>query len=398
VTKLSEEIDMEKKSIGSFIAALRKANGMTQQEVADRLKVSNKTVSKWERDESYPEITLIPVIAELFGVTSDEILRGERIPRNELAADGPDVKTDKRARWIIARNITRYKNMSFLSLALVFAGLVCMFTISYALYRPVLAFGIFLLLIIAGILLEIIQFNNTNMSIRDNDIFEDREELLKPLSNCRNRYTFLVIAADITAVIFSLPIVLLRDPYFVNSVILVKSYVALIPLLGIASSTICKLLYRIVKKNFAMRKEDRNADLWPRKRMNRMNLLHGGFLAAQYLIILGTKAGEAGRSSGYLAVAALFLPYIVIIISIPVFMVSAKDRNGKILFALAGLRNLLYGYIGLYLAFFIIFRYLQPGSFVFVQFPENFFIWMWAGLIVTVFYDLFRYKAYDRKQ
>lgn len=389
---------MEKKSIGSFIAALRKANGMTQQEVADRLKVSNKTVSKWERDESYPEITLIPVIAELFGVTSDEILRGERIPGNELAAEGPDVKTDKRARWIIARNITRYKNMSFLALALSFAGLVCMFTVSYALYRPVLAFGIFLLLIIAGILLEIIQINNTNMSIRDNDIFEDREELLKPLLNCRNRYTFLVIAADITAVIFSLPIVLFRDSYLVNSVILVKSYVALIPLLGIASSIICNLFYRIVKKNFAMRKENHNADLWPRKRMNRMNLLHGGFLAAQYLIILGTKAGEAGRSSGYLAVTALFLPYIVIIISIPVFMVSAKDRNGKILFALAGLRNLLYGYIGLYLAFFIIFRYMQPGSFVFVQFPENFFIWLWAGLIVTVFYDLFRYKVYDRKQ
>ena len=38
---------MEKKTMGSFLAALRKAKGMTQQEVADRLNVSNKTVSKW---------------------------------------------------------------------------------------------------------------------------------------------------------------------------------------------------------------------------------------------------------------------------------------------------------------------------------------------------------------
>ena len=67
---------MTKNSIGSFLAALRKARGMTQQEVADRLNVSNKTVSKWERDEGYPEITMIPALAELFDVTADEILRG----------------------------------------------------------------------------------------------------------------------------------------------------------------------------------------------------------------------------------------------------------------------------------------------------------------------------------
>ncbi|HHW74983.1 MAG TPA: helix-turn-helix transcriptional regulator, partial [Firmicutes bacterium] len=74
---------MEKKTMGAFIAALRKAGGMTQQEVADRLSVSNKTISKWERDEGYPEITIIPALAELFDVTSDEILRGGRIPQQD---------------------------------------------------------------------------------------------------------------------------------------------------------------------------------------------------------------------------------------------------------------------------------------------------------------------------
>lgn len=64
---------MERKTIGSFIAALRKANGMTQKELADRLLVSDKAVSRWERDECAPDISLIPVIAELFGVTSDEL-------------------------------------------------------------------------------------------------------------------------------------------------------------------------------------------------------------------------------------------------------------------------------------------------------------------------------------
>ena len=48
-----------------FFAALRKANGLTQQDVADRLNVSNKAVSRWERDECAPDISLIPAIAEM---------------------------------------------------------------------------------------------------------------------------------------------------------------------------------------------------------------------------------------------------------------------------------------------------------------------------------------------
>ncbi|MBE6655227.1 MAG: helix-turn-helix transcriptional regulator [Ruminococcaceae bacterium] len=69
---------MERKSIGSFIAVLRKANGLTQRELADKLSISDKAVSRWERDETAPDLSLIPAIAEIFGVTSDELLRGER--------------------------------------------------------------------------------------------------------------------------------------------------------------------------------------------------------------------------------------------------------------------------------------------------------------------------------
>ena len=70
---------MEKKTTGTFISALRKANGITQQELADMLNISNKAVSRWERDECAPDITLIPALAEILGVTCDELLKGERI-------------------------------------------------------------------------------------------------------------------------------------------------------------------------------------------------------------------------------------------------------------------------------------------------------------------------------
>ena len=54
---------MEKKTIGGFIAALRKANGMTQKDLAERLNVSDKTVSRWERDDGAPDLAAIPAIA-----------------------------------------------------------------------------------------------------------------------------------------------------------------------------------------------------------------------------------------------------------------------------------------------------------------------------------------------
>ena len=72
---------MEKKSIGAFLAVLRKANGFTQQEVADRLSVSNRTVSSWECDSALPDILLLPALAELYGVTADEILARKRCRR-----------------------------------------------------------------------------------------------------------------------------------------------------------------------------------------------------------------------------------------------------------------------------------------------------------------------------
>lgn len=61
---------------GAFLAALRKSKGMTQQEVGDRLNVSNKTISKWESGGGFPEITLLPDLAKLYGVTVDEVLAG----------------------------------------------------------------------------------------------------------------------------------------------------------------------------------------------------------------------------------------------------------------------------------------------------------------------------------
>lgn len=74
---------MPKQSMGEFMATLRKANGYTQQEVSDKLNVSNRTLSSWETDRTLPDVLMLPAIADLYGVTVDELLRGERTTAKE---------------------------------------------------------------------------------------------------------------------------------------------------------------------------------------------------------------------------------------------------------------------------------------------------------------------------
>lgn len=68
---------MDARNTGALIAARRKALGMTQKQLAERLLVSDKAVSKWENGASYPEVTLLPPLAQLLGITVDELLAGE---------------------------------------------------------------------------------------------------------------------------------------------------------------------------------------------------------------------------------------------------------------------------------------------------------------------------------
>ena len=61
------------KTMGEVLKELRKANGMTQEQVAETLNVSFQSVSRWENGLSYPDITLVPIIARLFEVSTDTL-------------------------------------------------------------------------------------------------------------------------------------------------------------------------------------------------------------------------------------------------------------------------------------------------------------------------------------
>jgi transcriptional regulator with XRE-family HTH domain len=80
---------MDSKKTGEFIAQLRKEKRITQSELADLIGVTNKAVSRWETGEGFPEISFLPQLAKILGVTTDEILNGERSTKIE------DTKSEK---------------------------------------------------------------------------------------------------------------------------------------------------------------------------------------------------------------------------------------------------------------------------------------------------------------
>ena len=69
---------MDNEKMGQFILELRKSHQMTQKELAVKLNVSDKAVSKWERGLSCPDISLLLPISNILGVTTTELLNGER--------------------------------------------------------------------------------------------------------------------------------------------------------------------------------------------------------------------------------------------------------------------------------------------------------------------------------
>ena len=66
---------MKKQTLGTTIASLRKEKGMTQMELAEQLGVTDKAVSKWERDLSCPDVNSLPTLAKVLGISVDDLMQ-----------------------------------------------------------------------------------------------------------------------------------------------------------------------------------------------------------------------------------------------------------------------------------------------------------------------------------
>ena len=202
---------MEKKTIGNFISALRKANGMTQKELGEKLFVSDKTVSRWECDECTPELSLIPSIAEIFGITTDELLRGERnnpdresIVSEDLASK-QKAKSDKQFKLMLDRNSRKYKNLTLISVGITIFGFIAALIANVGFSKGLIAFCLATAFCVASEICQICFVINARISPdEDDDTYNDKIQV----ANTSAIKTAVVITfVNVLLLAFCLPLV-----------------------------------------------------------------------------------------------------------------------------------------------------------------------------------------------
>ena len=126
---------MNNKTLGQFIAELRKEKGFTQRELSEMLQVSDKTISHWERDESSPDISILPELSAIFGITVDELLKKEKNPPPCAEVIPPQSENDMKEKEKAEKNsaaITtedRFRRYRLLSLVGTFFGALALVTV-----------------------------------------------------------------------------------------------------------------------------------------------------------------------------------------------------------------------------------------------------------------------------
>lgn len=190
---------MEKKTLGSFIATLRKANGMTQKELADKLNVSDKTISRWERDEGEPDLFQIPIIADIFSVTCDELLHGEKT-NTQLKAEKHNVDSLRVA-------FSQYTRCTYIAISISALGIIIAFISNFAFLKGVLGFFLGLIFYFLSLLLQAIFINKAFFSVD-----ESHKEEISSFKKKVITLSEFSIGTSITFIGFTLPL-LLADSY-----------------------------------------------------------------------------------------------------------------------------------------------------------------------------------------
>ena len=235
---------MERKSIGAFISALRKSNGMTQKELAEKLCVSDKAVSRWERDESAPDLYLIPVIAEIFGVTSDELLLGKRIIKNDGdEKDEPNIKSEKIIKNLAASAKTKFFNKSVICFMISVIGFILELILNFAVFRMDLAFFISLIFFAVSAAMAAVFSINAMQSLNFDDVKNDNIEKTKRYIA---RKTESVIFASFILTAFSLPLIIFKDSYNVYVKLNFSSWFFAGIIFSLIAAVICVISHSVV--------------------------------------------------------------------------------------------------------------------------------------------------------
>lgn len=115
---------MDQQKTGAFLKTLRKEKNLTQEQMAEQLNVSNRTVSRWETGSNMPDISMLVEIAEFFDVSIPEIIKGER--RNQDMKDEVKEVAETMSDYATAEKETLIKSIRRISIIGLIALLIYM--------------------------------------------------------------------------------------------------------------------------------------------------------------------------------------------------------------------------------------------------------------------------------
>ncbi len=105
---------MDQVKVGEFLASLRKEKGLTQESLAERIGVTNKTISRWETGTYMPDIEMLLILGEQFDVTVNELLCGER-----LSDEAIRTKSESNIKYLAAKNKKHIKKICLIAMVVV---------------------------------------------------------------------------------------------------------------------------------------------------------------------------------------------------------------------------------------------------------------------------------------
>lgn len=139
---------MDAIKIGQFIKSLRKELSLTQREIAERLNVSEKTISKWETGKGFPEISLMLPLCKLFDINMNELLSGEKLTEKQYIE-----KAEENIACLVNDRTTSRTKVIITTISCVFATLS---SIALILLSAFFITEVWLCLVLTGIALIVI--------------------------------------------------------------------------------------------------------------------------------------------------------------------------------------------------------------------------------------------------
>lgn len=120
---------MDQEKIGKFIADCRKEKGLTQLQLAEKLNITNRAVSKWETGKSCPDVSLMPELCTVLEITINELLSAEKIPMEDYQNKAEEKLAELQGKKIKAQKM--FKKMELIWLAITILLVPVHFAINY---------------------------------------------------------------------------------------------------------------------------------------------------------------------------------------------------------------------------------------------------------------------------